>query len=69
MIKDLASKYKKIKNAHLGGTGSGKSTLLDLLSAVSLPSCGSYLVDGQKIDETNMVSLRQDIAYVPQKLL
>ncbi|MDF2606346.1 MAG: transporter-like protein [Bacillales bacterium] len=55
--------------AIIGGTGSGKSTLINLIPRFYDVSSGNVLVDEIDIKEQTQESLRQKIAYVPQKAL
>jgi len=51
----------------VGRSGSGKTTLTTLLLRLSNLQEGSILIDGQDISQVTQVSLRQQIAYVPQE--
>lgn len=55
--------------AIVGATGSGKTTLASLLPGFLRPSAGRILVDDQDIDELDVDSLREHIAYVFQEHL
>ncbi len=50
-----------------GGNASGKSTLLALMIGALRPTKGQVLVDGTDITGINPVSLRSQMAYLPQK--
>ncbi len=50
----------------LGKTGSGKSTILDLLGRLYDVSSGEIRIDGTPIRNLNLISLREQIGYVPQ---
>ncbi|MCL6272711.1 ABC transporter ATP-binding protein/permease [Muricauda sp. 2012CJ35-5] len=52
--------------AFLGKTGSGKSTILDLVARLYDSSSGSIEIDGRKIKDLNLDSLRSSIGAVPQ---
>ncbi|MDR2492008.1 MAG: ABC transporter ATP-binding protein/permease [Coriobacteriales bacterium] len=51
----------------VGRSGSGKTTLTALLLRLSNLQQGRILIDGQDIAQLTQVSLRQQIAYVPQE--
>jgi ATP-binding cassette subfamily B protein len=53
----------------VGRSGSGKTTLTTLLLRLSNLQAGSIRIDGQDISQVTQVSLRQQIAYVPQEPL
>ncbi len=53
----------------VGRSGSGKTTLTTLLLRLSNLQEGSIFIDGQDISQVSQVSLRQQIAYVPQEPL
>ena len=53
----------------VGRSGSGKTTLTRLLLRLVDIQEGQILVDGQEISEVTQVSLRRQIAYVPQEPL
>ncbi|MCL2757438.1 MAG: ABC transporter ATP-binding protein/permease [Coriobacteriia bacterium] len=53
----------------VGRSGSGKTTLLALLLRLSNLQEGRILIDGQDIATVTQVSLRQQMAYVPQEPL
>jgi subfamily B ATP-binding cassette protein MsbA len=55
------------KVALVGASGSGKSTVVKLLMGLYRTSTGSIKIDGQEIDELSLTSLREAIAFVPQK--
>lgn len=52
--------------AILGKTGSGKSTILDLIGRLYDIDSGQILVNNTKINEHNLIDLRDNIGYVPQ---
>lgn len=52
----------------IGDTGSGKSTLIDVISGFLYPTEGSILIDGYRLDSSNILEWRSKIAYVPQKI-
>ena len=53
----------------VGKSGSGKTTLTRLLLRLADIQEGQILVDGQEISQVTQVSLRRQIAYVPQEPL
>ncbi|MCL2807444.1 MAG: ABC transporter ATP-binding protein/permease [Coriobacteriia bacterium] len=53
----------------VGRSGSGKTTLTTLLLRLSNLQEGQILIDGQDIASVTQVSLRSNIAYVPQEPL
>ena len=53
-------------NALVGPSGSGKSTLIDLLPRLRKPQQGAITIDDVAIDEFELASLREGIAYAPQ---
>jgi ATP-binding cassette subfamily B multidrug efflux pump len=52
--------------AIIGRTGSGKSTILSLISRLYDPTSGNITIDGIKLPEANLKSLRNSIGAVPQ---
>lgn len=57
------------KVAFVGASGCGKSTLIKLLYGFYPLSSGEILVDGFKISEVSIPSLRRQIAMIPQNSL
>ena len=51
----------------IGGTGSGKTTLVNLIPRLYDVSEGAVLLDGKKVQDYDMISLRQRIGVVPQE--
>ena len=51
----------------IGSTGSGKTTLVNLIPRLYDVSEGAVLLDGKKVQDYDMISLRQRIGVVPQK--
>lgn len=51
-----------------GETGSGKSTLFDIIMGLLAPSSGALIVDGTKVDISNVKSWQANIAHVPQSI-
>lgn len=54
--------------AVVGESGEGKSTIVDLLGRYYTPKSGIISVDGVPISNINILSLRSQMAYVPQDL-
>jgi ATP-binding cassette subfamily B protein len=53
--------------AFVGPTGAGKSTLAKLITRFYDPTHGHVLIDGHRIDEVTLSSLRRQIGVVPQE--
>ena len=54
--------------AIIGPSGSGKSTFLDLLLGFFDPINGEILIDNNLLSSKNKQSIRENFAYVPQKV-
>ena len=52
--------------ALVGHSGAGKSTILNLIPRLYDPSKGEIIIDGQKIKNVNLKSLRENISIVSQ---
>ncbi len=52
--------------AIIGRTGSGKSTILSLISRMYDPTQGIITIDGIKLTEVNLETLRKNMGVVPQ---
>tara|TARA_Y100000590_G_scaffold116410_1_gene132883 strand:- start:2030 stop:3772 length:1743 start_codon:yes stop_codon:yes gene_type:complete len=52
--------------ALVGHSGAGKSTILNLIPRLYDPSKGEIIIDGQKIKNINLKSLRENISIVSQ---
>lgn len=50
----------------LGESGSGKSTLLRTINGLISHDSGEILIDGKKLEDCDLLSLRRDIGYVVQ---
>ena len=55
--------------ALVGPSGGGKTTLANLLPRFYTPSAGAILLDGTDIQELELTSLREQIAYVGQHIM
>ncbi|HZI99918.1 MAG TPA: ABC transporter ATP-binding protein [Gemmatimonadaceae bacterium] len=53
-------------SAIVGASGAGKTTIADVLLGLIPPDSGSVTVDGTKLDESHLVSWREQIGYVAQ---
>lgn len=68
VLKDLSFTVKKGETvAIVGPTGAGKSTIVQLLPRLYEVQKGSINIDGQPIQMYSQKSLREIIAFVPQK--
>lgn len=68
VLKDFSFEVKKGEVVALvGATGAGKSTLVQLLPRLYEVQKGQIRIDGTPIDELTQSSLREQIAFVPQK--
>ncbi len=54
--------------ALVGPSGAGKSTVLYLLAGFDSPSQGQILFDGEPLQQSNLIRLRQNIALVSQRV-
>ena len=52
--------------ALVGPSGGGKSTIVALIQRFYAPESGSLLIDGQKLEDLDTYSLRNNMAYVSQ---
>ncbi|MBB1079300.1 ABC transporter ATP-binding protein [Limosilactobacillus sp. STM2_1] len=52
----------------LGSSGSGKTTTLKMINGLLQPSAGEILIDGQKINDLDLVKLRRHMGYVVQQI-
>ncbi len=67
-LQDISFKVpSRSKVALVGASGSGKSTVVKLLMGLYAANSGSIKIDGQEIGNLNLTSLREAIAFVPQK--
>lgn len=66
-LKDISFKIESGKTlAILGRTGSGKSSIVNVLLRLYDIDQGEILIDGHKIKDVTLNSLRENISYVPQ---
>lgn len=66
-LKDISFKVDPGESlAVIGTTGSGKSTIANLITRMYDSTAGDILIDGNKIEDFNVVNLRSQIGYVPQ---
>ncbi len=69
VIKDINLSIKRNTSvAFVGPTGAGKTTLVDIILGLLPPQQGRLLVDGVKIDHSNIVQWQRNIGYVPQHI-
>lgn len=68
ILRDLSFRVTKgMTLAIVGPTGSGKSTLVQLLPRLYEAQQGRILLDGRPLNSYTQKSLREQIAFVPQK--
>lgn len=68
ILNKVSFKIKKGQTvAIVGPTGSGKSTLVQLLPRLYTPTGGHVTVDGIKIEDYSLSSLRESMAFVSQR--
>ena len=53
----------------VGVNGSGKTTVVNLILKFVYPSAGRILVDGEDLRNYDLMTLREDIAFVPQEIV
>ncbi|KRM33912.1 ABC transporter, ATP-binding and permease protein [Agrilactobacillus composti DSM 18527 = JCM 14202] len=56
------------KTALIGPSGSGKSTILALVEGFYLPDDGQIIINGEPIENINLVTLRQAMGYASQSI-
>lgn len=67
VLKDVSMKIRRgEKVAIVGESGSGKTTIAKLLLRYYSPESGEIQINGKSIDEYNLHSLRESVAYVDQ---
>lgn len=68
VLEDINIKIEKgQKVAFVGESGSGKTTLSKLLLHLYAPENGEILINGNNIEDIQIESLRERIAYIPQE--
>lgn len=68
ILDKVSFKIKKGQTvAVVGPTGSGKSTIVQLLPRLYSPTSGFITVDGVKIEDYSLSSLRESMAFVSQR--
>ena len=55
--------------ALVGSSGSGKTTLVNMLPRFVLPQTGTITLDGQPLEEWDLTSLRNQMAFVSQSVI
>ena len=69
VIRDQSLKIKaKTTVGFVGPTGCGKTTLVDIILGLLEPQSGGIRVDDVEIDESNILSWRRCLGYVPQSI-
>lgn len=69
VIDNISLKIDKgTKIAFIGESGSGKSTLVDLICGIYRPNSGQIMIDNIELDNSNIVSWRKRIGYIPQTI-
>jgi len=59
---------KNQKVAFIGRSGEGKSTLIDIISGLTLPETGRFMVDERPISPNNQERWRKGIGYASQNI-
>ena len=68
VLEDINLKIEKgQKIAFVGESGSGKTTLSKLLLQLYMPESGDILINGNNIEDIQLETLRESIAYIPQE--
>lgn len=68
VLKDISFSAKSGETvAFIGSTGSGKSSLIQLIPRFYDRASGNIYIDGQKIEDLDINTLRSKIGFVPQK--
>lgn len=67
-VREISLKIRAGKTTVLiGPSGSGKSTLLRLMIGLTQPTSGTVRVEGERLTQTNVQSLRHRMGYVIQE--
>ena len=56
------------KVAFVGSSGCGKSTLVDIIMGLHSVKSGKIIMDGNEINESNILSYRKKFGYIPQDI-
>lgn len=68
VLKNVSFTIKKGDTvAIVGPTGSGKSTIVQLFPRLYTPTSGSIFIDGVKLEDFSLNSLRENLAFVAQR--
>lgn len=68
VLEDINLKIEKgQKIAFVGESGSGKTTLSKLLLHLYTPETGDILINGNNVEDIQLETLRERIAYIPQE--
>ena len=68
VLEDINLKIEKGKKiAFVGESGSGKTTLSKLLLHLYAPQTGDIIINGNNIEDIQLETLRERIAYIPQE--
>jgi ATP-binding cassette subfamily B protein/ATP-binding cassette subfamily C protein len=69
VIKDISFEINQgEKVALIGESGSGKTTLADIIIGIYRPQQGGLFIDDIMLDDTNILSWRSKIGYIPQNI-
>ncbi len=52
----------------VGPSGAGKTTLVEIILGLLAPTAGRIVVDAEAIDDANVASWQESVAYVPQSI-